>query len=43
MTSRYAHNPRVMAIELFHDILGGTFGDGNVLTDWKKAATLVGN
>ena len=32
-----------MAIELFHDILGGTFGDGNVLTDWKKAATLVGN
>lgn len=29
MVTRYSHNPRVVAIELFHDVIGGTYGNGN--------------
>lgn len=43
LTMRYMHNPRVIAIQLRHNITDATWGDGNVLTDWKRAATFAGN
>ena len=38
MTTRYIHNPRVVAIQIRHSISGAAWGNGDVLTDWKRAA-----
>jgi hypothetical protein len=43
MTMRLFHNPRVVAIRIRHSISEAAWGNGDVLTDWKRAATFVGN
>lgn len=48
LVQRYAHNPRVIGFELRTHIRGTsrtipTWGDGNMLTDWRRAAKACAN
>lgn len=37
------HNPRIVGLQIKHVLCDVTWGDGDSLTDWKRAATLAGN
>jgi len=48
LAQRYRSNPMVVAFDLRNEIrktpeLTPSWGDGNLLTDWRRAATICGN
>lgn len=43
LARRYLNSPNVMGADLFNEVFSGTWGDGNVHTDWKAAAERLGN